>query len=73
LVRHVTITKAVELTGYTEDAIRSKIKRGDWLEGALWIKGPDGRVLIDLEAYEQWATGNLPMQHLVRDTRRSNR
>lgn len=40
------------LSGYTPDGVRSKIKRGDWLEGALWVKAPDGRILIDLEGHE---------------------
>ena len=43
-MRYVTIEKASDLTGYTPDAIRSKIKRGDWLEGAVWQRAPDGRV-----------------------------
>jgi hypothetical protein len=62
-IRHVTITKASELTGYTEDAIRAKIKRGEWLEGRVWIKAPDGRNLIDMEGYELWATGAASLQH----------
>lgn len=52
--RFVTIEKFQELTGYTPDATRSKIKRGDWLEGAVYIKAPDGRCLIDIEGYEWW-------------------
>ena len=57
MIRHVTIKKFAELSGYSEDAIRSKIKRGVWLEGAVFIKAPDGRNLIDLEGYEKWAAG----------------
>jgi hypothetical protein len=63
MLRHVTIPKAAAETGYTEDAIRSKIKRGEWLEGVVWIKAPDGRILIDLEGYEKWATGEVSLQH----------
>jgi hypothetical protein len=63
MLRHVTIPKAAAETGYTEDAIRSKIKRGEWLEGVVWIKAPDGRILIDLEGYEKWATGEVCLQH----------
>ena len=62
-MRYVTIEKASDLTGYTPDAIRSKIKRGDWLEGAVWQRAPDGRVLIDLQGYEKWVEGSL--QHLA--------
>lgn len=54
LVRFVTLKQFEALTGYTVDAINSKIKRGDWLEGAVFIKAPDGRNLIDLEGYEEW-------------------
>ena len=57
-MRYVTIEKASDLTGYTPDAIRSKIKRGDWLEGG-WQRAPDGRVLIDLQGYEKWVEGKL--------------
>ncbi len=62
-MRYVTIEKASDLTGYTPDAIRSKIKRGDWLEGAVWHRAPDGRVLIDLQGYDKWVEGSL--QHLA--------
>lgn len=57
MVRHVTIRRAAELTGYTEDAIRAKIERGVWREGALWRHAPDDRILIDLEGYDAWAAG----------------
>lgn len=33
--KYITIRKFEELTGYTEEAVRAKIKRGDWLEGAI--------------------------------------
>lgn len=55
-LRHLTILAFSVQSGYTEDAIRSKIKRGEWLEGAVWIKAPDGRILIDIEGFELWAT-----------------
>lgn len=58
-MRHVTIEKMSELSGYSPDAVRSKIKRGDWLEGIVWIKAPDGRILIDLEGYEKWVSGGM--------------
>lgn len=57
VVRFVTIGKFAEVSGYSEDAIRSKIKRGDWLEDRVWIKAPDGRVLVDLCGFEAWARG----------------
>jgi hypothetical protein len=56
MLRWVTIEKFSTESGYTPDAVRSKIKRGDWLEGQVWIKAPDGRILIDTEGYEKWVT-----------------
>ncbi len=50
----VLISKLVQLTGYTDDAIRAKIKRGIWLCGIHWVKAPDGRILFNLEALNKW-------------------
>lgn len=61
--RFVTIEKFAELSGYTPDAQRTKIQRGVWLEGAVWVKAPDGRILIDQEGYELWASGAMSSQH----------
>ncbi|TGB34869.1 excisionase [Burkholderia thailandensis] len=52
--RYVTVLKFCEMTGYTEDAVKSKRRDGVWLEGQLWVKAPDGRILIDIEGYEKW-------------------
>lgn len=57
MLRHVTISKFATESGYTENAIRMKIKNGVWLEGVVWIKSPDGRILIDTEGYEKWVAG----------------
>lgn len=62
-LRHVTIKKFASESGYSEDAVRSKIDKGVWLEGFVWIKAPDGRILIDLEGYEKWATGEMSLPH----------
>lgn len=52
--RFVTIELAEALTGFSQGAIRTKIARGIWLEGRVWVKR-DGRVLIDMKGYESWA------------------
>ncbi|RSF09430.1 excisionase [Achromobacter aegrifaciens] len=60
MVRFVTIPRASVLTGYTEDAIRSKIRDDIWREGKEWIRAPDDRILIDMEGYEKWVeTGEV--------------
>jgi hypothetical protein len=38
-------------------AIERKIERGDWVEGKVWIRAPDGRVLINIPGYEKWVEG----------------
>jgi hypothetical protein len=53
MVRYLTIPKFSAESGYTEDAIRTKIRDGIWSEGEVWIKAPDGRNLIDVEGYEK--------------------
>jgi len=56
-MKYVTIKKLAELTGYSEDAIRAKRKRGIWLFGIHWRKSPDGRLQFNIEAIEQWIEG----------------
>lgn len=53
----VLVSKLIQLTGYTDDAIRAKIKRGVWLSGVHWRKAPDGRILFNLEAITKWIEG----------------
>ncbi|MCZ6677166.1 MAG: hypothetical protein O7E52_07940 [Candidatus Poribacteria bacterium] len=57
MTRYITIKKLASISGYSDAAIRTKICRGVWLKDRVWIRAPDGRVLIDIEGYEQWATG----------------
>ena len=57
MARYVTIARCSQLTGYTEDAIRTKIRDGVWAEGDVWRRAPDGRVLVDIAGYEQWVEG----------------
>jgi hypothetical protein len=53
-MKWVLIEKVTELMGYSDDAIRAKIKRGVWLSGTHWVKAPDGRILFNLEAINRW-------------------
>lgn len=55
--RFVRIPLAAARTGYTVEAIESKIKRGVWLERREYIRAPDGCILVDMEGYERWAVG----------------
>lgn len=53
----VVISKLTELTGYSDDAIRAKKKRGDWAEGRHWRKAPDNRVIFHVPSIQAWMEG----------------
>ncbi len=56
--RWVLIRRAAEVTGYTQSAIRTKIKLSVWTRGRHWCKGPDNRVFVDLQAIQRWVVGD---------------
>ena len=53
-LRYQTIRKFSSESGYTESAIRTKIRDGIWLQNRQWVKAPDGRILIYVEGYYEW-------------------
>jgi len=53
-VNWVTIAQFSSYSGYSAHAINAKRKEGVWLEGEVWKKAPDNRILISLEGYNQW-------------------
>jgi hypothetical protein len=55
--RYVRIPLAAASTGYSAEAIKQKITEGAWRSGREYIRAPDNHILIDLEGYERWATG----------------
>ncbi|UPG88484.1 excisionase [Luteibacter aegosomaticola] len=64
MIRYVTIGKFAAESGYSENAVRAKIKNSVWLEGNVWKHAPDGRVLIDTEGYEKWVDGQMASEQL---------
>lgn len=56
-MKWVLIGKVVESIGYSRDAIYTKKKNGIWLFGIHWIKAPDGHLVFNLEAIQQWIEG----------------
>lgn len=58
-VSWVTINEFSELNGYTEDAVRAKIKTGVWLRDRHFRKSPDNRIVISLSEYEKWVEGKV--------------
>lgn len=55
--RYVLLPLAATITGYTVKAMERKIERGDWPEKRVWIRAPDGRVMIDVVGYQKWVEG----------------
>jgi hypothetical protein len=56
--RYVLLPLANLLTGYSVKAMERKIERGDWQEGKVWKRAPDGRILIDVLGYQRWVEGS---------------
>jgi len=66
-MKWVLLTKLSELTGYSEPALRQKIVRGDLILGVHYIKSPDERIQINLEAYYKWVEGQrLELNHAAK-------
>lgn len=57
--RWVLINVVVEYTGYTDDAVRGKIRRGDWPHRTFWRKAPDGHVVFNLSQIQRWMSCNV--------------
>ena len=53
----VLIKKLGEMTGYTEQAIRAKVKKGVWISGVHWRKAPDGHLFFSPTAIAAWIEG----------------
>ena len=58
--RYVLLPLANLLTGYSVKAMERKIERGDWQEGKVWRRAPDGRIAIDVVGYQRWVEGQSP-------------
>jgi hypothetical protein len=54
MVRYKTIKQFSAESGYSEAAIRTKVHDGTWPEGLVYMRAPDGRVLISVEGYASW-------------------
>lgn len=50
----VLIKKLAEVSGYSEEAIRQKKKKGVWVENRHWRKAPDNRIVFSTEAIDRW-------------------
>lgn len=56
-VKFVMIPVFIEITGYSDKAVRRKIEEGIWRNGVHFRKSPDGHIHIDMPAYYAWVSG----------------
>jgi hypothetical protein len=62
--RWVLVKRFAEVTGYTENAVRHKVKNGIWVQGRIWRKAPDGRIFVNLVEFERWVESErYPTSH----------
>lgn len=54
MIEYKTIRQFASESGYTQEAIRTKISRGVFRENEVWVRGPDNRVLISIQGFNQW-------------------
>lgn len=74
MVKYKTIKQFAAESGYTERAIRSKCQDGTWIEGQVWMRAPDRRVLISIEGFNAWVeSGPAPREALRVMTRRPSK
>lgn len=53
----VTVKRLSQLSGYSEEAIRQKKKKGIWVEGVHWKKAPDNRIVFNTNSIDRWLSG----------------
>ena len=53
-IQWLLIKRFAEITGYSENAVRHKVKNGTWVEGRIWRKAPDGRIFVNVAEFERW-------------------
>ena len=57
LPKWVKISKFTEISGYSVDAVHCKRKKGQWEEGVIWMKAPDGNIMINWREVDNWVEG----------------
>lgn len=54
-----TIQKVSEETGMSEESLRALKKKGVLREKIHWVKAPNGRILINIPAFEKWMMAGI--------------
>lgn len=45
---------------YTRHEVYAHMQRGQWPEGVIWRKAPNGRIYINPANHDNWVAGTLP-------------
>jgi len=54
IMKWKTLDKVAEESGLTKESLRALKKKGILRERIHWIKAPNGRIMLDVAAFEQW-------------------
>lgn len=54
LPKWLSLRKYHEISGRTSDAMHGKIRQGKIIEGFHWKKDPDGAIMINWSAMDEW-------------------
>jgi len=65
MIEYKTVRQFAAESGYTEEAIRTKISRGVFGENEVWVRGPDNRVLISIKGFNEWVTKGQELNQQV--------
>ncbi|OMH28121.1 hypothetical protein [Motiliproteus sp. MSK22-1] len=55
-----TLEKVSEESGLSKESLRALKKKGQLREKIHWVKSPNGRILLNIEAVEAWLIGQSP-------------
>lgn len=61
--RWILLSLWLEKTGYTDNAFHSKRRRGIWLQDIHWTRAPDGHIMVDWRALDQWVEADRESSH----------
>jgi hypothetical protein len=53
----ITLEKVSEQSGLTKESLRALKKKGILREKIHWIKAPNGRIFLNVQAVENWVLG----------------
>lgn len=57
--RWVLISVVVDYTGYTDDAVKAKIRTGVWPYRTFWRRAPDDQIVFNLNQIQRWMSCNV--------------